>query len=139
MRFMNSFWAGIRTPAVSLSGTEWAVWAWDRWRTRSLTSPEAFGSDFAVMAAYQAALGTPPTYAQFTGAVTAIRAGTQTVGGLFSSLINANYTAANLYQNLLNRQPLANEITAANTAGLAVMVPNADRIPGRSHDRRCEQ
>ena len=26
-----------------------------------LTSPEAFGSDFAVMAAYQAALGSPPT------------------------------------------------------------------------------
>ena len=83
-----------------------------------LTSPEAFGSDFAVMAAYQAALGTPPTYAQFTGAVTAIRAGTQTVSGLFSSLIHATYTAANLYQNLLNRQPLANESTAANSAGL---------------------
>ena len=83
-----------------------------------LTSPEAFGSDFAVMAAYQAALGTPPTYTQFTGAWTAIRAGTQTVSGLFSSLIDANYTAANLYQNLLNRQPLANEIAAANAAGL---------------------
>lgn len=83
-----------------------------------VTSPEAFGSNFAVMAAYQAALGTPPTYAQFTAALTAIRAGTQTVSGLFSSLIGANYTAANLYRNLLNRQALASEITAANTAGL---------------------
>ncbi|HTS51163.1 MAG TPA: DUF4214 domain-containing protein [Bryobacteraceae bacterium] len=83
-----------------------------------LTSAEAFGSDFAVMAAYQAALGTPPTYAQFTGAVAAIRAGSQTVSGLFSSLITANYTAANLYQNLLNRQPLTNESSAANAAGL---------------------
>ena len=83
-----------------------------------LTSPEAFGSDFAVMAAYQAALGTPPTYSQFTGALTAIQAGTQTVSGLFRSLIAANYTAANLYQNLLNRQPLGNEIAAANAAGL---------------------
>ena len=83
-----------------------------------LTSPEAFGSDFAVMAAYQAALGTPPTYSQFTGALTAIQAGTQTVSGLYRSLIAANYTAANLYQNLLNRQPLGNEIAAANAAGL---------------------
>jgi hypothetical protein len=84
-----------------------------------LTSPEAFGSDFAVMAAYQAALGTPPTYAQFAVALADIRTGRQTAGGLFSSLIGGNYTATNLYQNLLNRQPLASEITSANTAGLA--------------------
>ena len=51
-----------------------------------LTSPEAFNSDFVVMAAYQAATGAPPTFAQFTAAVTAIRAGTQTVAGLFNSL-----------------------------------------------------
>jgi hypothetical protein len=83
-----------------------------------LTSPEVFASDFAVMAAYQAVLGAPPTYAQFTGALTAIRKGTQTAGGLFASLTNTNCTVANLYQNLLNRQPLESEIASANAAGL---------------------
>ena len=34
-----------------------------------LTSPEPFNSDCAVMAAYQAATGAPPTYAQYTAAV----------------------------------------------------------------------
>jgi hypothetical protein len=83
-----------------------------------LTSAEAIGSDFVVMAAYQAALGGPPAYAQFASAVAGIRAGTLTVGGLFGSLTNANYTAANLYRNLLNRQPLASEVVSANAAGL---------------------
>jgi hypothetical protein len=72
-----------------------------------LTSPEAFNSDLAVMAAYQAATGGPPTYAQFTAAVTGIRAGTQTLGGLFNSSIGSSFTAANLYQNLLSRAPAA--------------------------------
>jgi hypothetical protein len=72
-----------------------------------LTSPEAFNSDFAVMATYQAATGGPPTYAQFTAAVTSVRAGTQTVPGLFNSLIGSGYTATTLYENLLNRQPTA--------------------------------
>jgi uncharacterized repeat protein (TIGR02543 family) len=84
-----------------------------------LTSPEAFNSDFAVMAAYQAATGGPPTYAQFTAAVTSVRAGAQTVTGLFNALIGSGYTAATLYQNLLNRQPTASEISSANGAGLA--------------------
>jgi hypothetical protein len=70
-----------------------------------LTSPEAFNSDFAVMAAYQAATGVPPTFAQFTAAVVGIRAGTQSIAGLFNSLIGSGYSAANLYQNLLNRAP----------------------------------
>jgi hypothetical protein len=39
-----------------------------------LTSPEFFNSGFAVMAAYQAATGAPPTYAQYTAAVASIRA-----------------------------------------------------------------
>jgi hypothetical protein len=68
-----------------------------------LTSPEAFDSDFAVMAAYQAATGGPPTYAQFAAAAAGVRAGTQTVPGLFNSLIGSGFTATNLYQNLLNR------------------------------------
>jgi hypothetical protein len=70
-----------------------------------LTSPEAFNSDFAVMAAYQAATNAPPTFAQFTAAVTAVRAGTQTVPGMFTSLIGSGYSATTLYQNLLNRAP----------------------------------
>ncbi len=70
-----------------------------------LTSPEAFNSDFAVMAAYQAATGAPPTFAQYTAGVASIRANTQTVGGLFTVLAGSSFTAANLYQNLLSRAP----------------------------------
>jgi hypothetical protein len=70
-----------------------------------LTSPEAYNSDFAVMAAYQAATGVPPTFAQFTAAVASLRAGTLTVPGLFNSLTGAGYSATTLYQNLLGRAP----------------------------------
>ena len=84
-----------------------------------LTSPEAFNSDFAVMATYQAATGAAPVFAQYTAAVTAIRAGRQSIGGLFNSLIAGGYTATTLYQNLLNRAPTAAEINSANNAGLA--------------------
>jgi uncharacterized repeat protein (TIGR02543 family) len=84
-----------------------------------LTSPEDFDSDFAVVAAYQAATGAPPTYAQFTAAVASVQGGTQKVGGLFNSLIGSNYTVATLYQNLLNRQPSASEVNTAGDAGLA--------------------
>jgi YD repeat-containing protein len=80
-----------------------------------LTSPEAFNSDFAVMAAYQAATGAPPMYAQFTAAVASIRAGTQTVGGLFNALIGSGFTAATLYQNLLNRAPAGADSACINT------------------------
>ena len=69
------------------------------------TSPEVYNSDFAVLAAYQAATGAPPSYAQFLTAIAQIRANTQTIPGLFSQLIasNSSYSAATLYQNLLNR------------------------------------
>ena len=83
-----------------------------------LTSPEAYDSDFAVMAAYQAATGTVPTYAQFISAVAAVRAGTS-AGSLFSQLLPASYSVQNLYQNLLQRAPTAAEINSANSAGLA--------------------
>jgi len=43
--------------------------------------------------------------------VTGIRAGTQTVSGLFNSLISASFNAAALYQNLLNRAPGAADST----------------------------
>jgi hypothetical protein len=84
-----------------------------------LTSPEAFNSDFVVMATYQAATGAPPDFAQFIAAVTRIRANTETVTSLFNSLIGGGYTATSLYQNLLGRLPTPAEITSANTAGLA--------------------
>jgi uncharacterized repeat protein (TIGR01451 family) len=80
-----------------------------------LTSPEAFNSDFAVMAAYQAATGAPPTYAQFTAAVTSVRAGTQTVPGLFNALIGSGYSATTLYQNLLSRAPAAGDTTCIDS------------------------
>ncbi len=82
-----------------------------------LTSPEAYNSDFAVIAAYQAATGAPPTYAQFTAAVSAVRSGAQTVGGLFTSLLGAGYSATTLYQNLLSRAPVASEVNAYNSNG----------------------
>ena len=84
-----------------------------------LTSPEAFNTDLMAMAVYQAATGAPPTYAQYAAAVNALRAGTQTVAGLFNSLTPPGYSATTLYQNLLTRTPSAGEISSANTAGLA--------------------
>jgi hypothetical protein len=94
-----------------------------------LTSPEAFNSDFAVMAAYQAATGAPPTYAQFAAAVASLRAGTETLPGLFTSLIGGVYTSATLFQNLLNRQPTAADsnctsMTLANCFQSLVGVPS---------------
>jgi hypothetical protein len=83
-----------------------------------LTSPEAFNSDFAVMAVYLAATGAPPSFNQFIAGVAAIRTN-QTVAGLFNSLTPAGYSATTLYQNLLGRTPTANEIASANAAGLA--------------------
>ncbi len=70
-----------------------------------LISPESFNSDFAVMAAYQAATGGPPAFAQYTAAVASLRTGTQTVAGLFNSLTGVGYGASNLYRNLLGRAP----------------------------------
>ncbi len=84
-----------------------------------LTSPEAFNSDFAVMATYQGATGAAPAYAQFTAAVSSIRAGSQSVTALFNSLVPAGYTVQSLYQNLFQRGPTASEISDADTAGLA--------------------
>ena len=74
-----------------------------------LTSPEAFNSDFAVMAAYQAATGAAPTFAQYNAGVASIRAGGQSIPGLFSSLTGAGFTMSNLYENLLGRAPGASD------------------------------
>jgi len=95
-----------------------------------LTSPEAFNTDFAVMAAYQAATGAGPTYSQFTAAVTNLRSNSQTVTALFSSLVGGTYSATTLYQNLLNRQPTASEISSANQAGLAAWFQTLIGYPG---------
>ena len=84
-----------------------------------LTSPEAFNSDFAVMATYQAATGVPPTYAQYAAAVPKVRNNSLTVSQLFNSLVGGSYTATTLYHNLLNRTPSSAEINNANSAGLA--------------------
>ena len=95
-----------------------------------LTSPEAFNSDFAVMAAYQAATGGPPTYTQFAAAVTIVRGGTQTVTGLFTSLIGSGFTATTMYQNLLNRGPSATELAACADAGLPLCFEALIGFPG---------
>jgi len=94
-----AFWTGPGTPG-GLNGL--GVMADD-----FFTSPESYNTNFGVIAAYKAATGASPTYAEFTAAVQglSLRYGTQTVGGLFSSLIagNTGYSAASLYQNLLGR------------------------------------
>jgi hypothetical protein len=68
-----------------------------------LTSPELFNTQFAIMAAYQAVTGNAPSYEQFVPAVTS----GQGAVALFNSLVAANpgFTPADMYQNLLNRQP----------------------------------
>jgi len=78
-----------------------------------------------VMAAYQGALGAPPTFAQYTAAVNGIRGGAQTVQTLYLSLLGANTVATisninALYMNLLNRTANPSmELPAAQLAGLA--------------------
>ena len=81
-----------------------------------LTSPEAFNTGFAVMATYQAATGAPPSYAQFPPALGGIRSGSQSIVGLFDSLIAGNngFNAATLYQNLFNRAPAVGEAVACS-------------------------
>ncbi len=74
-----------------------------------LSSPESFNSNFVVMAAYQAATSKAPNFAQFAAAVANLRAGNQTVAGLFNSLAAGGYSSTNLYQNLLGRAPGASD------------------------------
>jgi hypothetical protein len=85
------------------------------------TAPESFNTNFAVIAAYQAATGGPPAYAQFLPTVAGIRQGTQTIPGLFTTLTagSAGYSATTLYQNLLNRAPGSSEAAACIAAGLS--------------------
>ncbi|HTX34880.1 MAG TPA: SBBP repeat-containing protein [Bryobacteraceae bacterium] len=105
-----TFWTGSGAASLGQMGDDF------------LTSPEAFNSDFAVMATYQATTGAVPGYAAFTSAVGAIRANTETIAQLFVALISANpsYSAATLYQNLLNRAPTASEIASAGTTPAAL-------------------
>jgi len=95
-----------------------------------LTSPEAFNSDFAVMAAYQAATNNPPTFAQYTAAVASIRSG-QSLITLFNSLIGSNYSATSLYQNLLGRAPGPNDLTCINS-GLSQCFETIIGYPGNT-------
>jgi len=101
-----AFWTGPGAPA--------GVAALSQMTDDFLTSPEAFSSNFAAIAAYQAATGALPSYAQFASAVIALRISNQTLANLFITLIapNSAYTAAALYQNLLGRAPTAAESSA---------------------------
>ena len=102
-----------------------------------LTSPEAFNSDFVVMAAYQAATGVAPTFAQFTAAVTKLRGGTQSVTALFNSLTAAGYSSTNLYQNLLGRAPTGADSAASTRAWH--MLPNDHWVPREHYSHRHAQ
>ena len=93
-----------------------------------LTSPEAYNSDFAAMAVYQAATGAPPSYAQFLAAVANLRSGTD-LTTLFTSVLPPGYATPNLYQNLLQRQPAAGEIQNANPLGLPAVFQNLIAYP----------
>jgi len=81
-----------------------------------LTSPEAQATDFAVLEAYQGALGRFPNFNEYQTALLGIRAGTQTVSGLFTSLLgtstNSSIITTTIYLNLLGRAPTAAELTA---------------------------
>ncbi len=81
-----------------------------------LTSPEAQGSDWAVLEAYQGALGRFPSFAEYQTALLGIRAGTQTVSGLLTQLLgtttNSQSITIAMYLNLLGRAPTAAELTA---------------------------
>ncbi len=88
-----------------------------------LTSPENFNNDFAVMAAYQGTTGAPPTYAQFFNSrgdpyPDRRPVSLATLGYSDSLIRRSNFTAATLYQNLLNRPPAPDESSGAE-AGLA--------------------
>jgi len=77
-----------------------------------------------VLAAYQAATGAPPAFAQYSAALTAVRTGAQTVPGLYLSLVGPDTSAdattlTRLYQNLLNRAPTPIEILVVETGSLA--------------------
>ena len=104
-----AFWTGSGAPTGVATLSQMA--------DDFLTSPEAYNGDFAVISAYQAANGAPPTYAQFTSAVAALRGRTETLSVLYSTLIagNPSYTAANLYQNLLGRAPTQADTACLNT------------------------
>jgi hypothetical protein len=83
------------------------------------TSPESMNTNFAVIAAYQAATGAPPTFAVFTTMTQdlAARYGTLTPASIFNTLTAgvSNYTAASLYQNLLGRATTAGDATCINS------------------------
>jgi hypothetical protein len=86
-----------------------------------LTSPESFNSNFAVIAAYQAASGAAPSYANFETSLASLRGGTA-LTTIFNGLIagNTSYSATTLYQNLLNRAPTSSTAdTTCIASGLA--------------------
>jgi Domain of unknown function (DUF4214) len=85
------------------------------------TSPESYNTNFAVIAAYQAATNAPPTFAAFTSSVLSVRYGGLTVGNVFSSLIAGNtlYSTTNLYQNLLGRAPGSGDAACVASGAVA--------------------
>ncbi len=81
-----------------------------------LTSPEAQGSDFAVLEAYQGALGRFPSFNEYETALLKVRAGTLTVSALYTQLLgtstNSQAITIATYLNLLGRAPTSAELTA---------------------------
>ncbi len=107
-----TFWTGVGGAELGQMGDDF------------LTSPEAYNSDFTVIAAYQAATGAAPAFAEFITAVSALRTGAQPLGTLLTSLEPAGYSATTMYENLLNRAPTASETSAYNTNGAVTTFEN---------------
>ena len=108
-----------------------------------LQSPEGMNSDFQVLALYQAFLGRVPAFSEWSAALAPFRAQNTSAGwsaaaaALIATLVNSreyldrygpagnvNNAIANLYSNMLRRQPAGAELSA----GLATVANSG--LPG---------
>ena len=90
-----------------------------------MTSPQAVGTDWATMLAYRAAVNAGPTFAQYSAAVVSLRTGAQTPTGLLTSL-NPTLTTANVYKNLLGRNPVGAEGSQTPERAYVTIIASAE-------------
>jgi hypothetical protein len=136
-----SFWT-CTTPATVSPCSLLGVGGLGQMVDLFLENPEGMSGDFQVLALYQAFLGRLPVFSEWSGAIAPFRANdTQTgwnaaAAALIATLVNSSEYAgrygpagntsnavANLYQNMLHRQPsnteLVSGIAAAANSGLS--------------------
>jgi len=126
-----SFWT-CTTPAAVNPCANLGVAGLGQMVDDFLTSPEGMNTDFQVLAIYQAILGRLPVFAEWGSSVAPFRTNNTLAGwnaaaaaltgsllnsaeyaGRYGSPANTGNVIANLYQNLLNRQPSGAELTSA--------------------------